>query len=83
MLPDPRPHNGASGYDAGALEITNNTAGPVTLNAVTVDFGGGSSPSHFDLWTGTGMLPQSVPVGTHVVMTEHHGLQLRYVGPVG
>jgi len=63
------PDNGKAGWDAGAIEVTNNTAGTLTLNAVTVDFGGGSRPSHFDLWSGSGKLPQTVPVGGHVVMT--------------
>ncbi len=65
------PDNGASGYDAGALEITNGGTSSFTLGAVTVDFGGGSSPSHFDLWGGgtTGKLPQTVAPGAHVVLT--------------
>ncbi len=41
------------------------------MNAVTVDFGGGSFPSHFDLWGGstTPHLPQAVAPGAHLVLT--------------
>jgi hypothetical protein len=69
------PDNGASGYDAGAVEITNAGSSSVTLNAVTLDFGGGSSPSHFDLWGGgtAGKLPQTVAPGTSVVLTMTSG----------
>jgi hypothetical protein len=65
------PDNGSRGYDGGAIEFTNTTASSVTLDSVTVDFGGGSSPSHFDLWGGgsSSTLPQAVPPGGQVVMT--------------
>ena len=61
------PDNGKSGWDAGAILFTNNGSTAVTLNSVTVDFGGLSSPSHFDLW-GSG-LPRVVPPGANVVLT--------------
>jgi hypothetical protein len=65
------PNNGGKGYDAGAIEITNLGSAPVTVNAVTVDFGGGSSPSHFDIWGGgtAGRLPLQLPSGNHLVLT--------------
>jgi hypothetical protein len=65
------PNNGGVGYDAGAIEITNLGSASVTVNAVTVDFGGGSSPSHFDIWGGgtTGRLPLQLPPGNHLVLT--------------
>ena len=64
------PDNGEAGYDGGAIEVTNGSASPVTVNAVSADFGGGSSPSHFDLWGagGFGELPQTLPSGDHLVM---------------
>ena len=51
--------------------MTNTDASAVTLDAVTADFGGGSTPSHFDLWGGgtAATLPQTVAPGGHVVMT--------------
>ena len=66
------PNNGGKGYDTGAIEITNSGSGPVTVNAVTVDFGGGSSPSHFDIWGGgtAGRLPLQLPPGNHLVLTR-------------
>jgi hypothetical protein len=69
------PDNGSPGYDAGAIEITNSGSSSMTLNAVTADFGGGSSPDHFDLWGGgaTGSLPQTVAPGAHVVLTMTSG----------
>ncbi len=65
------PDNGGNGYDAGAIEVTNNGSSSVTVNSVTVDFGGGSSPSHFDLWGAnvTPHLPQTLAPGGHLVMT--------------
>jgi hypothetical protein len=65
------PDNGSPGYDGGAIAITNAGSSSMVLDAVTVDFGGGSSPSHFDLWSGgtAGKLPLSVAAGTHVVLT--------------
>ncbi len=65
------PDNGSPGYDGGAMEIANTSSVPVTVNAVTVDFGGGSSPSHYDLW-GSGVtphLPQTVAPGVDLVLT--------------
>ena len=69
------PDNGSPGYDGGAIEITNSGSAPVTVNAVSVDFGGGSSPSSFALWnTGTSTtLPQSLAVGEHLVLTMTSG----------
>ncbi len=65
------PDNGSPGFDGGAMEIANTSAVAVTVNAVTVDFGGGSSPSHYDLW-GSGVtphLPQTLAPGTDLVLT--------------
>ena len=47
----------------------------MTVNAVTVDFGGGSSPSHFDLWGGstTPHLPQTLAPGANLVLTQTVG----------
>ncbi len=61
--------NGSAGYDAGAIEVSNPGLSSVTLSAVTVDFGGGSVPSHFDLWGTSGGLPVSVAPGGNVVLT--------------
>jgi len=65
------PDNGQPGYDAGAIEITNAGTAAVTINDVSVDFGGGSNPSTFDLWGGgtSGKLPQSLSPGWHLVLT--------------
>jgi hypothetical protein len=65
------PDNGSNGYDAGAIEVTNNGSASVTVNAVTADFGGGSSPSHFDIWGAnvTPHLPQTLAPGGHLVLT--------------
>jgi hypothetical protein len=69
------PDNGSPSYDAGAIEVTNDSASPVTVDTVTVDFGGGSSPSHFDLWGGstTPHLPQTLAPGAHLVLTMTAG----------
>ncbi len=65
------PNNGGVGYDAGAIEVSNTSASSVTVDSVTVDFGGGSSPSHFDLWGGstTPHLPQTLAPGARLVLT--------------
>ena len=65
------PDNGQPGYDGGAIEITNAGTAAVTVSDVSVDFGGGSSPSTFDLWSGgtSGKLPQSLAPGWHLVLT--------------
>ncbi len=65
------PDNGSPGYDGGAIEITNSGTTSVTVNAVSVDFGGGSSPSSFALWTRstTPSLPQTLTAGEHLVLT--------------
>ena len=65
------PDNGSPGYDGGAIEITNSASSPVTVNAVSVDFGGGSSPANFALWGGgtSGTLPQALPPNWHLVLT--------------
>ncbi len=65
------PNNGGNGYDGGAIEVANNSAAPVTVNSVTADFGGGSSPAHFDLWgaTTTPHLPQVLAPGARLVLT--------------
>ena len=69
------PNNGSPGYDSGAIEVSNNGASSVTVNAVTIDFGGGSSPSRFDLWGGstTPHLPQTLAPGTNLVLTMTAG----------
>jgi len=63
--------NGQPGYDAGAIEITNGGTSALTVSDVSVHFGGGSSPSTFDIWGGgtSGKLPQSLPAGWHLVLT--------------
>ena len=61
------PDNGKSGWDAGAILVTNQRASAVTLNNVTVDFRGLSVPSHFAIWGGA--LPTIVPPGGNVVLT--------------
>jgi hypothetical protein len=63
------PADGSPGYDGGAIEITNSSSAAITVNAVTTDFGGGSSPSHFDIWSGSGQLPQQLQPGHHLVLT--------------
>ncbi len=69
------PNIGASGYDSGAIEVTNTGASSVSVNSVTVDFGGGSSPSHFNLWGGATapQLPQTLAAGGHLVLTMTSG----------
>lgn len=69
------PDNGSSGFDGGAIEITNSAASAITVNAATVDFGGGSNPSHFDIWGGGGpsRLPQSLAPGSHLVLAMDSG----------
>jgi hypothetical protein len=63
--------NGSPAYDGGAIEISNSGATSVTVSAVSVDFGGGSSPSSFALWTRstTPSLPQTLTPGEHLVLT--------------
>lgn len=65
------PDNGQPGYDGGAIEITNAGTAAVTISDVSVDLGGGSTPSTFDLWGGgtSGKLPQSLAPGWHLVLT--------------
>jgi hypothetical protein len=65
------PDNGSPGYDGGAIEITNSGTTSVTVNNVSVDFGGGSSPSSFALWTRptAPSLPQTLTPGEHLVLT--------------
>ncbi|HEV7526043.1 MAG TPA: carbohydrate-binding protein [Acidimicrobiia bacterium] len=65
------PNNGANTYDSGAIEIANPSTATVTVNAVTVDFGGGSTPSHFDLWGGgtAGRLPLALAPGRNIVLS--------------
>jgi hypothetical protein len=65
------PDNGSPGYDGGAIEITNSGTASVTVNQVSVDFGGGSSPSSFALWTRSTApsLPQTLTAGEHLVLT--------------
>jgi Carbohydrate binding module (family 6) len=65
------PNNDLPGYDAGAIEVTNNNASSVTVDAVTMDFAGASYPPHFDLWAGSTSprLPQTLTPGTSLVMT--------------
>jgi hypothetical protein len=47
----------------------------VNVNAVTVDFGGPSQPSHFDLWGGAtpDRLPQSLAPGHRLILTMTDG----------
>jgi hypothetical protein len=69
------PDNGSPGYDGGAIEITNSGGSAVTVNTVSVDFGGGSSPSSFALWARptAPSLPQSLSPGEHLVLTMTSG----------
>lgn len=69
------PDNGSPGYDGGAIEVTNSGTAPLTVNDVSVDFGGGSSPSSFALWNGTAsnLLPQTLAAGEHLVLTMTSG----------
>ncbi len=64
------PENGSSGFDGGAIEITNTSPNAITVDAATVDFGGGSNPSHFDIWGGgaANRLPQQLQPGSHLVL---------------
>ncbi len=64
-------NNDLPGYDAGAIEVSNNTASPLTVDAVSADFGGSSYPPHFDLWAGSTSprLPQTLNPGMSLVMT--------------
>jgi Carbohydrate binding module (family 6) len=65
------PDNGSPGYDGGAIEITNSGSASVTVNTVSVDFGGGSTPANFALWGGK--LPQTLPPNWHLVMAQTIG----------
>ena len=69
------PDNGQPGYEGGAIEITNAGTVAVTISDVSVDFGGGSNPSAFDIWGGgtSGRLPQSLAPGWHLVLTMTSG----------
>ena len=69
------PDNGSPGYDGGAIEITNSGSTPVTVNTVSVDFGGGSTPASFALWGGggSGQLPQTLPPNWHLVLAQTVG----------
>jgi hypothetical protein len=69
------PDNGSPGYDGGAIEISNTGSSAVTVNTVSVDFGGGSTPSSFALWTRSTApsLPQTVSPGGHLVLTMTSG----------
>jgi hypothetical protein len=69
------PDNGSPGYDGGAIEITNSASSSLAVNAVSVDFGGGSSPANFALWGGSssGTLPQTLPPNWHLVLTMRSG----------
>ena len=69
------PDNGSPGYDGGAIEISNSGSASVTVNTVSVDFGGGSSPSSFALWTRSTApsLPQTLTPGEHLVLTMTSG----------
>lgn len=66
---------GKSGYDSGAIEIWNGKSTAITVNAVTADFSGGSSPSHFDIWGGgtAGRLPKTIAPGGQLVLTMSSG----------
>jgi hypothetical protein len=61
------PDNGSNGYDSGAIAISNTSSSTYTLDEVSVDFGGGSTPSHFQLWDSA--LPIRVPPGHRVILT--------------
>jgi hypothetical protein len=64
------PDNGGNGYDGGAIEIANQGASAVTVDSLSVDFGGGSSPSAFDLWSdSTTQLPRLLAPGERLVLT--------------
>ncbi len=64
------PDNGGSGYDGGAIEIANPGSSSVTVDSLSVDFGGGSSPSSFDLWNDAAtQLPQVLGPGEQLVLT--------------
>jgi hypothetical protein len=69
------PDNGQPGYDGGAIEISNSGASAVTVNTVTVDFGGGSSPASFSLWnrSTSPSLPLSLAPGAQLVLTMTSG----------
>ena len=69
------PDNGSPGYDSGAIEVTNSGTAPLTVNDVSVDFGGGSSPASFALWGGgaSNRLPQTLAAGEHLVLTMTSG----------
>src|SRR5581483_4811280 len=69
------PDNGAAGYDGGAIEISNTGPASVTINTVSVDFGGGSTPASFALWmrSTAPSLPQTLPPGEHLVLTMTSG----------
>jgi hypothetical protein len=67
--------NGSPGYDGGAIEITNTATAAVTVNAVSVDFGGGSTPSNFAIWGGgtSTRLPVTLSPNWHLVLTMNAG----------
>ncbi len=69
------PDNGSPGYDGGAIEITNTASTAVTVNAVSVDFGGGSTPSNFAIWGGgtSTTLPVTLRPSWHLVLTMNSG----------
>ncbi|MDB6092014.1 MAG: hypothetical protein JWN85_4798 [Gammaproteobacteria bacterium] len=69
------PDNGSPGYDGGAIEITNSGSASLTVNGISVDFGGGSSPANFALWGGgtSPTLPQTLPPNWHLVLTMRSG----------
>jgi hypothetical protein len=69
------PDNGSPGYDGGTIQITNSGSVPVTVNTVSVDFGGGSSPASFALWGGggSGHLPLTLPPNWHLVLAQTVG----------
>ena len=62
------PTNGSSGWDSGALLITNPGSAALSITAVSVDIGG----THFAPWPAN----QSVPANGNLVMTMTSGFNL-------
>ncbi len=69
------PDNGNPSYDSGAIEIDNTGTSSVVVDSVSVEFGGGSSPSSISLW-GSGQadaLPHTLLPGENLVLTMTAG----------
>ena len=65
------PDIGNPGYDAGAIEIANTSASSVVVDSLSVDFGGGSTPSTISIWGSDngGALPVTLAPGENAVLT--------------